>query len=170
MPMKALVAVASRYGSTDDIAQAIAEELRGAGIDADLREADVVGDLTGYDTVVLGSAVYMGNWLPAARRLVERNREWLATVPVWLFSSGPLGEDDPQPHGDPERIADLLQAVRPREHRVFVGKLDKDTLGFSERLAAKVVHAPEGDFRDWEAIRSWAQSIAATLAAPEQNT
>ena len=164
--MKALVVAASRHGSTEGIAEAIAEELRGAGVDTDLREADKVRDLEGYDAVVLGSAVYMGNWLPEARRVVERNRERLARVPVWLFSSGPLGAEDPKPHGDPERIADLLQAIWPREHQVFVGKLDKGTLGFGERLAARLVHAPEGDFRDWDAIRAWARSIAAALVAP----
>ena len=164
--MNALVAVASRHGSTEGIAEAIAEELRGAGIDTDLREADEVLDLEGYTAVVLGSAVYLGNWLPEARRVVERHRARLATVPVWLFSSGPLGEEDPEPPGDPERLADLLQALRPREHQRFVGKLDKRTLGFGERLAARLVHAPEGDFRAWDAIRAWARSIAAALMAP----
>ena len=93
--MNALVAVASRHGSTEGIAEAIAEELRAAGIDTDLREADEVLDLEGYTAVVLGSAVYLGNWLPEARWVVERHRERLATVPVWLFSSGPLGEEAP---------------------------------------------------------------------------
>src|SRR3712207_3802689 len=132
MQMNGLVAVASRHGSTKEIAEAIAEELRGAGSPTDLRQADEVGDIEGYDAVVLGSAIYMDNWLAEARQFVEGNRERLTTVPIWLFSSGPLGDDDPKPPGGPERIADLLQAVRPREHRVFVGKLDKRTLSLGE--------------------------------------
>jgi menaquinone-dependent protoporphyrinogen oxidase len=159
--MKTLVAVASRHGSTHEIARAIADELRTRGLDVELRDAGEVDSLDGYDAVVLGSAVYMGDWLAEARRLVERHRERLAALPVWLFSSGPLGAEDPKPHGDPERIAGLLAAVRPRGHRVFVGKLDKGALSLGERLAAKLVRAPEGDFRDWDAIREWADEIAA---------
>jgi menaquinone-dependent protoporphyrinogen oxidase len=161
--MNALLVAASRHGSTREIAQVIVEELRCAGIETDLREAASVEGIGGYDAVILGSAVYMGNWLPEARHFVEHNLTQLTTVPLWLFSSGPLGTDDPQPHGDPERIGDLLRNLQPREHTVFVGKLDKRGLGFGERLAVKAVKAPEGDFRDWEAVRGWARAIAEAL-------
>jgi menaquinone-dependent protoporphyrinogen oxidase len=120
--------------------------------------------------VVLGSAVYMGNWLGEARRFAERHQQQLAKLPVWFFSSGPLGKDDPLPQGDPERIKDLDQAIKPQDHRVFVGKLDKRTLGLGERLAVKMVHAPEGDFRDWTAVREWARGIAAALIVQQVPT
>lgn len=80
--MNILVTVASRHGSTLDIAEAIAQELRENGHTVALREADEVRDTAHYGAVIIGSAVYMGNWLPEARRFVERNREMLATVPV----------------------------------------------------------------------------------------
>jgi menaquinone-dependent protoporphyrinogen oxidase len=105
----------------------------------------------------------MGNWLPEARDFVDRNRQRLAAVPVWLLSSGPLGQDDPQPHGDPAHLDELMQATHARGHRIFVGKLDKSELGLRERLAAKMVKPPEGDFRDWEAIRAWTDDIATAL-------
>jgi menaquinone-dependent protoporphyrinogen oxidase len=56
-----------------------------------------------------------------------------------------------------------MRATHARGHRVFVGKLNPGDLGFGERLMAKVVKAPEGDFRDWDAIRAWAREIAAAL-------
>ncbi|MGE0538733.1 MAG: flavodoxin domain-containing protein [Dehalococcoidia bacterium] len=161
--MNAVVVAASRHGSTREIAQVIADELRRAGIETALRDARTVEEIGGYDAVILGSAVYMGNWLPEARRFGEHNLTQLTTVPLWLFSSGPLGADDPQPHGDPERISDLLRNLRPREHKVFAGKLDKRGLGFGERLAVKAVKAQEGDFRDWDAVRGWAHAIADAL-------
>lgn len=166
--MKVLVAVASRHGSTREIAAAIAAELQAAGIDGDLCEAGQVPQLDGYDAVVLGSAVYMGNWLQEAREFVERYRDDLAAMPLWLFSSGPLGSTNPQPAGDPERLGDLLRSVPHRDHCVFVGRLDKHTLGLRERLAVKAVHAPEGDFRDWSAVRTWARTIADAVAAPQR--
>jgi menaquinone-dependent protoporphyrinogen oxidase len=162
--MKTLVAYASRHGSTREIANAIAFALRRTGLTVDLEQAADVADIRGYGAVVLGSAVYMGNWLGEAREFAERHRQQLAAMPVWFFSSGPLGTDDPRPHGGPERVRDLVQTVKPRDHRVFVGKLDKRTLGFGERLAVKAVHAPEGDFRDWDAVREWAHDIGTALA------
>ena len=161
--MTILVAAASRHGSTHEIAEAIAQELRTTGHAVEVRNAGDVGDAARYDAVIIGSAVYMGNWLPEARDFVDRNRERLQAVPVWLFSSGPLGQDDPQPHGDPTHLDEVMQATRARGHRIFVGKLDKSELGLGERLATKMVKAPEGDFRDWEAIRGWADEIATAL-------
>jgi menaquinone-dependent protoporphyrinogen oxidase len=162
--MKALIAVASKHGSTREIASAIAVELRTKGMEADLRDAGQVCDLAGYDTVVLGSGIYAGNWLPEAKQLVERHRAALNKLPVWLFSSGPLGAPDPQPHDDPKRIATTAVGDLPmRDHCVFAGKLDKGSLGFGERLITMAVKAPEGDFRDWDDIRAWAASIAVAL-------
>ena len=170
--MKVLVAGASKHGSTREIANRIAVELCAAGLDADLSDAGSVMSLDGYDAVVLGSAIYMGSWMPEAKHLVERFQPRLAVLPVWLFSSGPLGTDDPQPAGDPGQIPGLIEQTQARGHRVFTGKLDRAELRFGERMITKMVHAPEGDFRDWDAIRSWAREIAADLCAetPESAT
>ncbi|MDB5059115.1 MAG: protoporphyrinogen oxidase [Chloroflexi bacterium] len=160
--MNILIAVASRHGSTREIADMIAQELRDSGHAVEVHNADEVRDVERYDAAVVGSAVYMGSWLAEARRFVEQNRTTLLSVPVWLFSSGPLGED-PQPPGDPAHLDELMQATKARDHRVFVGKLNKSNLGFGERLAVKMVKAPEGDFRDHEAICGWAREIALAL-------
>jgi menaquinone-dependent protoporphyrinogen oxidase len=56
--------------------------------------------------------------------------------------------------------APILEATNAREHRVFAGKIDRDRLAFGEKAIVVALRAPEGDFRDWEAIRGWARSIA----------
>ncbi|HET7037555.1 MAG TPA: flavodoxin domain-containing protein [Thermomicrobiaceae bacterium] len=162
--IRVLIAVASKHGATRGIADAIAAELRRRGLDAEVREAAEVRDIGGYDAVILGSAVYMGKWLPAARELAASQREALAQLPVWLFSSGPLGHENPQPQGEPAQLGRLLAETNARGHRIFAGELDKRELGAGERLLARAVKAPEGDFRDWDAIRAWADEIAAALA------
>jgi menaquinone-dependent protoporphyrinogen oxidase len=167
--MNVLIAVASRHGSTRGIADAIAQELASSGVTATVRDAGEVTDLEPYDAAVVGSAIYLGNWLPEARRFVQRNRERLSVMPVWLFSSGPLGANDPQPKDDPAQLEELIQASGARDHRIFVGKLDKKDLGLGERLTVKMVKAPEGDFRDWETIRGWAHDIASALATVAQS-
>jgi menaquinone-dependent protoporphyrinogen oxidase len=162
--MRVLVLAASRHGSTTEIAAAIAEALVRRGLDAD---ANAIEDATPqrYDAVVLGSGVYMGHWLEPARRFAEQHAAALAERPVWLFSSGPLGPPEHLvPEGDPVDVAALLEATGARGHRVFAGRLRKKGLGFGERAMVAAVHAPEGDFRDWDAIDAWAGEIAHALA------
>jgi len=86
-----LVAVASKHGATQEIAEAIGRVLAERGVGADVMRVDDVTDATGYEAVVLGSAVYMGNWLEPARRFVEDHADELAAQPTWLFSSGRPG-------------------------------------------------------------------------------
>lgn len=167
--MTILVVCASRHGSTRQIADVIAEELKASGYVVDVHDAAKPWDMGPYDGAIIGSAVYMGKWLPEARDFVKGHREQLAGIPVWLFSSGPLGNIDPQPPADSLHIDEFLFTTGAHDHRIFEGKLDRSRLGFGERLAVKMVKAPEGDFRDWKAIRAWAQEIATslkTLAAP----
>ncbi len=162
--MRVLVAAASRHGATSEIGETIAEALREHGLEADAKPPEEVHDLAGYDAVVLGSAVYVGKWLDPARDLVERRADELCTKPVWLFSSGPIGEPlRPSPE-DAVDVESLVSATRARGHRLFGGKLDKGRLGFGEKAVVLAFRAPEGDFRDWDEIRSWAAEIAAALA------
>jgi menaquinone-dependent protoporphyrinogen oxidase len=160
--MRALVTVASKHGSTAGIGAAVAETLTAGGFDAELVEPGRVISLDSYDTVVLGSAVYAGHWMSDAKDFVDRFRPQLRELPVWLFSSGPIG-DPPKPDEDPVDVEEIIGAIRPRGHIIFSGKLDKKKLGFAERAIVAAFHAPEGDFRDWSAIESWAREIADQL-------
>jgi menaquinone-dependent protoporphyrinogen oxidase len=161
--MKVLIAVASRHDATRGIAQVIADELETSGLEVDLRDADAAGNLADYQAVVLGSAVYTGGWLMEARHLVDFHGPELRSVPVWLFSSGPIGTDDAQTLADPPEVQELIKATGAREHKVFAGRLDKRRLDLPERSVTKVVEAPEGDFRDLGEIIAWARSIGTSL-------
>jgi menaquinone-dependent protoporphyrinogen oxidase len=163
--MRVLVTAASRHGATHEIAGAIAQGLGRRGLDADVTPAEELASLDGYDAYVIGSAVYIGRWLDAACDLVEENAATLAQSPVWLFSSGPLGPPEAlKPEGDRVDVARLVETVQGVDHRVFAGRLDKKLLGFGEKAVVVAVRAPEGDFRDWEAIDGFAGEIAGRLA------
>jgi menaquinone-dependent protoporphyrinogen oxidase len=164
--MTVLVCAASKHGATAEIAEAIGRVLRDRGIAVDVRSAENVTMVDGYDAVVLGSAVYVGHWLEPARRLVDSAGLALARRPVWLFSSGPIG-DPAKPTEDPVDVAAVVQATGARDHRIFAGRLDKHLLGFGERAMVAALRAPTGDFRDWPAIEAWAAGIAETLTAEE---
>jgi len=155
-----LVSAGSKHGSTREIGEKIGEVLRAMGHDVDVVDPDRVDDLSGYEAVVLGSAVYAGHWVPSAVELAQRIAgSGLAT---WLFSSGPVG-DPPKPEEDPVDVADIYESTSALEHQVFAGKIDKSLLGFAEKAIMVAVRAPEGDFRNWDEITAWATGIAEHL-------
>jgi menaquinone-dependent protoporphyrinogen oxidase len=165
--VRVLVTAASRHGATHEIASAVADGLSRRGVTAEARPAEELASLDGYDAFVVGSAVYIGRWLEPAQRLVEEHAARLAAAPVWLFSSGPLGPPgELKPEDEPVDVAGHMEATRAAGHRVFAGRLDRKLLGFGEKAVVVAVRAPEGDFRDWEAIDAFAGEIAAATAPP----
>ncbi len=161
--MAVLVAYASKHGATQGIAERIAQKLRQLGKEAEARSVETVTDPGSYQALVIGSAIYYGSWLQEAMEWVRRNQAILAARPVWLFGSGPLGTEVKDAEQQPREMAEFQQAIRPRGQRIFFGALDPGRLSFGERMMAKAIRAPEGDFRDWEAIEAWAASIARNL-------
>lgn len=165
---KVLVAYASKYGATAEIAEKIGEVLRQAGLDADVLPVQRVGDLAPYGAIVLGGAVYMGQWRKEAATFLETHEQALAARPVWLFSSGPTGEGDPVKLMNgwrfPTAQQPIADRIKPRDIAIFHGVLDTKKLNLAEKLVIKGVKAPIGDYRDWEAITAWAAGIAAEVA------
>lgn len=160
--MKALIITASKHGSTAEIGGVIGEVLLEHGIETDVLGPEAVSSLQGYDMAVLGSAVYAGHWMKSMRVLAEKFAEELAARPVWLFSSGPIG-DPPKPDEDPVDVAGIMEITGACGHAVFAGKIDKSRLGFGERAIVSALKVPEGDFRDWDKICRWATGIAQEL-------
>ncbi len=185
---KVLVVYGSRHGGTRGIAERIGEVLRTEGLDAVVTAADQAPDVRDADAFVVGSGVYMGNWLSEPLDFLRRNQDTLALRPTWLFSSGPLppskskqganpledalGPADGPGSGGRKKVEALSAAIGPRDHRIFAGAFDpKDPpRSMSERLVRMMPAAknilPAGDFRDWDAIEAWAREVAAALASP----
>ncbi len=174
--MKILVVYASRHGATKGIAERIAATLEHHALQVTLRPAEQVGAPAGYDAFVIGSAAYAFHWLKEATEFVRRNRPLLASRPVWLFSSGPLGTEltdakgrDVRTVAEPQEFAELREAIHPRGERVFFGAYDPDSkpIGLMERFSRMMPAAraafPAGDFRDWDEIDAWAATIADAL-------
>lgn len=161
--MNVLITTASKHGSTQEIGTRIGSVLGAWGHHVEMQQPSEVGDVDGYDVVVLGSAVYAGHWQKDARELAKREAPLLRHRPVWLFSSGPVG-DPPKPKEEPVDVRDVIAATGALEHHVFAGKIEKQSLSLAERAVVKALHVDEGDFRDWNEIDLWATTIAESIS------
>jgi menaquinone-dependent protoporphyrinogen oxidase len=182
------VVYASRHGGTRGIAERIAEVLRTEGADVVLSDAADRPAATGFDAHVIGSGVYIGNWLKEGLEFLERNQAALAQQAVWLFSSGPLpgssketdvadpvenalGPAEGPGSGGRKKVEAMTAAIHPREHHVFQGAYDPQDppKSMQERLVRLMPAArnvlPAGDFREWDAIEAWARDIGRSLTA-----
>jgi menaquinone-dependent protoporphyrinogen oxidase len=170
MSNKILVTYASRTGSTVGVAEAIGQTLIKSGVEVEVHPMEEVTDLTPYRAVVAGSAIQDKNWLPEAMQFMRTHQATLTQKPFAAFlvcmtlviSNGKYRE----------QVADFMQPVRslvrPVSEGLFAGVLDiskapsfRDRLMF--RLSVIFGVWSEGDHRDWDAIRAWADSICPLL-------
>lgn len=160
--MKVLVTAASKHGATAEIAEGIGQLLRSEGLEVTVVPPERAGGVEEFDAVILGSAVYAGHWMSEAKEFVDAHREALQARPVWLFSSGPVG-DPPKPEEPPVDVAAIVEATNAREHAIFNGRIERSRLGFAEKAIVVALRVPDGDFRDWPRVRAWATEVAAAL-------
>jgi menaquinone-dependent protoporphyrinogen oxidase len=166
MKDKILVAYASKCGSTGQVAKAIGQTLANTGATVDVRPVKDVGDLSAYGAVVLGSAIRQGKWLPEVVKFVEAHQQVLSRVPIAYFTVCMTLSKDTEENR--RTVAAYLvpvhQILKPVEEGFFAGKMDYGQLGFVERLMIeRVMQVPQGDFRNWTAIQTWAQTLPARL-------
>ena len=160
MKSKLLITYGSRCGSTGGVAEAIGQVLCEEGVAVDVRLVKNVNDLSPYQAVIVGSAIRMGKWLPEVVEFVKTHQDTLSRVPVAYFTVCLTMKDDTVENRrkalaylDPVRKQ--LPQVKPVDIGLFAGAVDYKKLSFAYSLLLKVMGAPEGDFRNWEAIRTW---------------
>jgi menaquinone-dependent protoporphyrinogen oxidase len=168
MSKRILVAFATSYGSTREVAEAVAAMLRDRGFDADLRPARDVRTLEGYGAVVLGAPLAMHRWHKDAHRFLSRQRKSLADIAVAVFALGPVHDPHDEKEWEDSRAQfdkELAKVgwLEPVATELFGGRFDPALLRFPvNKLAGS---EPASDIRDWEAIGTWADELAAEFAA-----
>ena len=174
---KVLVAYATRYGSTVEVAQAVGSALDRQGVDVEVRPAKDVTALGGYGSVVLVTPFYFGSMLKNATRFLERNREALQGLPVALLACGPVSADDDMAVARAQ-LDDALAKLgwlEPVASEMFVGKYDPGHLRFADKIVAALPASPlhgvgAHDDRDWEAIQAWSDGLPSALGLHSQGT
>ena len=170
MAASILIAYATRYGSTQEVAEAVGARLREQGLTVEVRRAGEVRSVGGFDAVVLGTPLYIGSLLREARKFLNRCRTALSQMPVAVFALGPVHGGKELEDARTQLTAALakLPWLRPVATEVFVGKYDPAHLRFPDSLLAVLpaspLHGlPAHDGRDWAAIHAWADTLPAVL-------
>ncbi|MHC1757850.1 MAG: flavodoxin domain-containing protein [Methanosarcina sp.] len=168
MQTRVLVAYASRYGSTQEVAGAIAATLRESGLMVDLKSVKEIKSLEEYDAVVLGAPLYTLHWHKSARSFLSRHREALTKLPVAVFALGPLNDEKEEWKEVRSQLDKELAKfpwLTPIAIEIFGGKFDPEKLRFPDNLIARLPASPlhkmpASDARDWTVIRAWASNLA----------
>ena len=171
MTIKILITYASNTGWTAGVAEAIGKTLAENGAKVDVLPMRDVKDLSPYDAVVAGSAINGGAWLPEAMQFMRAHQAELKRKPFTAFlvcmtlsmKNGEQYRSHVSSWLEPVRAL-----VRPVSEGLFAGGLDiRKIPSFSDRLKFRLSVLfgvwKEGDHRDWDAIRQWAQEIKPLL-------
>jgi menaquinone-dependent protoporphyrinogen oxidase len=156
-----LVAYASKYGSTGEVAHAIADQFCAQGMRADVRRVEEVTNLDAYDAVVVGSAIRMGRWLPQALSFVEKHAARLQEMPTAIFTVHMLNTDesDASRQARAAYVEPVHALLTPQAEAFFTGRMDVGNLTFLDRMIARMVKAEDADLRDWQSIQRWADQL-----------
>jgi len=160
-----LVAYATKYGSTHEVADAIAARVRARGLETEVRAAGEVDSLDGYDAVVFGGALYFFRLIRGGRRFLSRHRTALSKMPVAVFAMGPIEDTVEQYVGAREHLDKSLkknESISPVAVTVFGGAFDPTGLRSPDANPA-TKNLPPVDLRDWKAIEAWADSLPEVL-------
>lgn len=163
---KVLVVYGTKTGCTAGIAEKIGATLAEAGVAVDVKPAGDKPDPAGYDAIVIGSGVRASNWHGFVKEWVATNADALKSRPVAFFTACLTMETNPEKADEVRAYTDALIAetgVEPVDFGLFAGMNDPKKFNLPERLIMKALKAPQGDFRDFEAVAAWTRDVVGKL-------
>lgn len=167
-----LIAYATKYGATKEIAEKMAGILE-EELSVSLAPASEVKSIQSYDAVIIGSSVYHDNWLHDAEELLESFQDQLASKDVWLFSDGISAEIQGQHKIDnwlPDALKTLAEHINLKQATLFAGKVDANLMNTDDWLVNPDLRDLSEDYRDWNTIETWTRAISQELLAAQKAT
>ncbi|MCD4752830.1 MAG: twin-arginine translocation signal domain-containing protein [Anaerolineaceae bacterium] len=161
MSNRVLIAYATKTGSTAEIATRIGEIFAEKGFSVDVKPAKEVKDVSPYSTVLVGSGIRVGQMMGDAMKFITKNQAALKEKHFSVFFGCMVLKDY-----TPEKIEEVSvylnpvrDLVQPEYEGMFAGVIDPAKMTLVERMMMKVMKVPQGDFRNWTAIESWASEV-----------
>jgi menaquinone-dependent protoporphyrinogen oxidase len=158
-----LVTYATLYGSTQEVAGAVATTLREQELEVEIQPLQQVAELDHYRAVVLGAPLYMFHWPQEARQFLAQYREALSARPAAVFALGPIQAGEHELRRSRAQLdAELAKFpwLQPCAIAVFGGKFDPQSLTPAHSRVPALKRKSASDVRDWPAIRAWASDLA----------
>lgn len=173
--MTTLITYASLHGSTAEIAERIKTILESKNCSVEILPVDKVSDLSKYSYAIIGSAIHNFAWLPEGQSFIHSNADALSKLPVWAFSVGAPGtaprfwkmESDDEEKMMREYIE---RDVKLRGHTLFLGRFKRSHFTFVMRLFWSCTGGTYGDFRQWDVVERWANSVADEIGAARNDS
>ncbi|MDP2234477.1 MAG: flavodoxin domain-containing protein [Actinomycetota bacterium] len=163
---KVLVVYGTKTGCTAGIAEQIGKTLAENGVEVDVTPASDKPDPSAYDAIVVGSGVRASNWHGAVKEWVKTNASTLKSKPTAFFTTCLTMGAQPEKADEVRAYTDPLIAesgVTPVEIGLFAGMNELAKFSLPERLIMKAMKAPQGDFRDLEAVAAWTRGVVGKL-------
>lgn len=152
-----LIAYATRGGTTQGLAEAIARVMREKGALFEVRPVEQIRDLSAYRAVVLGSGVRDEKWLPEAIHFVSDHQQTLAKLPlVYFLVYSQLLQEFPQRI---EEVLGHLSEVRRTAEPIEVAIFSRDQRSVPPQMLVNARAIPQGKWSGWEPISSWAERV-----------
>lgn len=182
--MKSILIVhTSRFGSTSEIVQEIADTIEKDESDFsitinDLRDKPKIDNLEDYDGIIVGSGVKYGRWTKESLNFLKKNRNIIKRHNIMLavfVSSGEAANPSTYGKAKEKYLEKVFEKIELNNGEValaeaFGGVFDlssNSSYNFIERkMIKRVAQSKEpgfvvkdgkmNDFRNWQAIKNWA--------------
>lgn len=166
-----LVAYSTRTGSTGEVAEFIAEDLRREGLTVELHRLRDLKSLPACSAIVLGAPIYMGKLPAEFKQFLRRSQTQIAAMPTWFYVLGPIRGKAWEFRDTAEHARSQLAkypGIQPHDVKIIGGRFDPKNLPFPYSLTSHLPvfplkDDPATDVRNWKDIRAWTSEIADDL-------
>lgn len=166
---KILIAYDTVHGATSTIADKIGKVLCEQGFQVDLMLARKVKDVSSYDAILIGTPIYYGEFLPGIKSFLNKHQQSIAGKPHVLFVNCTYLKEDTEEIRNKvmelwvNPMLEKFPEIKPLNIGLFGGKILFSELYPVEYFLMKLMKYEDGDFRDYDKIGAWAESMTETL-------